>query len=143
MYSSISKGIALLALTLVYLLTSPAKAQEKPIISAKIIFNVQPQQCVTLRQGRDCFATIAIRWQKKVAQALCLYQVIDKKINKKEQLMCWSKSSIGETSIEFESNDNLTYQLRSQEGDHLLAETEIVVSWLHKNTTRRRRWRLF
>ncbi len=119
------------------------KAQENAKMSANISFNVQPQQCVTLRQGRDCFATIKIHWQQQTTQALCLYQVSDKATNSKEQLMCWPKENEGKTTVEFESNDNLIYQLRTQEGDRLLAETEVIVSWLHKNTTQRRRWRLF
>jgi hypothetical protein len=143
MYSSNSKGFALLVYALFYFFLSSVEAQEQTSISSKVVFNVQPQQCVTLRQGRDCFATITIQWEKNAAQALCLYQIVNKELNNKEQLKCWSKSSMGKASIEFESNDNLTYQLRTQKGDLLLAETEIVVSWLHKNTTRRRRWRLF
>ena len=143
MYSSVSKGIALLVLLSFISFISSANAENKPTLSTKITFNVQPQQCVTLRQGRDCFATITILWQKQTAQSLCLYQVRNEPAQNKEKLMCWSKSNKGQTSLEFESHDNLTYQLRTLKGDHLLAETEIVVSWLHKKTTRRRRWRLF
>jgi len=143
MYSSVCKGFALLVFTLFNLFVLLVKAEEIPVISADITFNVQPQQCVTLRQGRDCFATITILWQNQTAQTLCLYQVRNEPALNKEKLMCWSKSKKGQTSLEFESHDNLTYQLRTLKGDHLLAETEIVVSWLHKKTTRRRRWRLF
>lgn len=144
MYFSTSKRIALCIFLFSIFLLMPAHAQEKTSISSKVLFNVQPQQCVTLRQGRDCFATITIQWEKQIAQALCLYQIVSKEVaNNKKQVKCWSKSNMGTASVEFESNDNLTYQLRTLQGDYLLAETEIVVSWLHKNTTRRRRWRLF
>ncbi len=143
MYSSLSKGFALLVFIFNGYFISPANAESQAILSTKIVFSVQPQQCVTLRQGRDCFATVTIHWQKQTEQALCLYQMKNKQTNNKKQLKCWSKSKEGQTSVEFESNDNLTYQLRTLEDDRLLAETEIVVSWLHKNTTRRRRWRLF
>ncbi len=118
------------------------EAQDKPTMSTKITFSVQPQQCVTLRQGRDCFATINLQWQKSTELSLCLYQ-IDQQHNNKQQVKCWQKSRQGQISIAFESSDNITYQLRSIKDDHLLAETQIVVSWLHKKNTRRRRWRLF
>ncbi len=143
MYSSVSKGFALLLFITLGCFISTANAEDKPTLSTKIAFSVQPQQCVTLRQGRDCFATVTIQWQKQTEQALCLYHVNKKQDQRKKQLVCWPKSKEGHTNIEFESNDNLTYQLRTLKGDHLLAEAEIVVSWLHKATTTRRRWRLF
>lgn len=143
MYSRVGKGIALLVVISFIGFISNATAQEKPTITNRIELSVQPQQCVTLRQGRDCFATITMQWQKPTEQSLCLYQVNKKKITNKQPIICWKKSYQGQVSIEFESSDNITYQLRTQQSDHLVAETEVVVSWLHKNTTRRRRWRLF
>lgn len=142
MYSSVSKGIALLFYIPLITFIPLSTAADNLAVTEKIDFRVQPQQCVTLRQGRDCFATITVQWQKSSAQSLCLYQVNKKQFNKK-QLKCWGKNQQGQTSIEFESSDTLTYQLRTQQGDHLVAQTEVVVSWLHKNTTRRRHWRLF
>ena len=143
MYSSVSKGIALLVVISFIGFIPNSTAQEKTAITDKIEFKVQPQQCVTLRQGRDCFATITMQWQKSTEQSLCLYQINKKQTDNKQQLRCWKKSQQGQMILEFESSDNLIYQLRTQQGDQLVAETEVVVSWLHKNTTRRRRWRLF
>ena len=143
MYSSVSKGIALLIFVTLNGFIFSSKAEDKPAFTHTIEFKVQPQQCVTLRQGRDCFATITMQWHEPTKQSLCLYQVNKKQTDNKLQLRCWQKSRQGQVSIEFESSDNLVYQLRTQHGDHLVAETEVVVSWLHKNTTRRRRWRLF
>ena len=143
MYSSFSKGIALLFYVTLITFIPVSNAEEKLAITDKIEFRVQPQQCVTLRQGRDCFATVTVQWKKSSAQSLCLYQVNKKQLDNKQQLQCWKKIHQGQASIEFESSDTLTYQLRTQQGDHLVAETEVVVGWLHKNTTRRRHWRLF
>lgn len=143
MYSSVCKGIALLVYCLCSFFITPVQAEEKITVSTKVAFSVQPQQCVTLREGRDCFATITVQWQKPIEQALCLYQINTKKADSQKQLICWPKSKKGQASIAFESSDNLTYQLRSLKGEQLVAETEIVVSWVHKKTTTRRRWRLF
>lgn len=143
MYSSVCKGIALLVYILLISATLSVKAEENTALPARVAFSVQPQQCVTLRQGRDCFATITIQWQKPTAQDLCLYQINTKQTDTQKPLICWSKSSKGQTSVAFESSDNLTYQLRTLKGKQLVAEAEVVVSWVHKNTTKRRRWRLF
>jgi hypothetical protein len=143
MYSSISKGTTLLIFSVFNCLMSSVKAEDNTALSTKIAFSVQPQQCVTLRQGRDCFANITIQWQKSTEQALCLYQIKTKKSDTQKQLICWPKSNNGQTSVSFESSDNLTYQLRTLKDKELVAEAEIIVSWVHKNTIKRRRWRLF
>lgn len=143
MYFSICKGCALLFLLLISAFTFSLNAQEIPNIQHKVNFNVQPQQCVTLRQGRDCFATIVIQWNTPVKKSLCLYQVNKQQDNSQKQLHCWMQKDNGQVDIEFESSVNLTYQLRTHASKKLLAETEVVVSWVHKNPSRKRRWRLF
>lgn len=143
MYSNVSITTLLLTFIMFHCGISSVQAANKEALSAKITFSVQPQQCVTLRQGRDCFTTVTIQWQKNTEQALCLYEMNTKQSDSQKQLMCWQKSSKGQTSVDFESSDNLTYQLRTLEDEHLIAEAEVVVSWVHKKTTRRRRWRLF
>lgn len=145
MYSRVSKGFALLIYTFFTFLFTTVQAQETlaQATSTEITFNVQPQQCVSLRQGRDCFATIKVQWHKQTEQSLCLYQINKRNPNNKEKIICWSKSHNGKASVEFQSNDNLTYQLRTLKDDQLVAEKEVMVSWLHTNTTKRRRWRLF
>lgn len=143
MYSSISKRLALLTYVLFSSVISISKAESNTALSTKTIFSVQPQQCVTLHQGRDCFATVVIQWQKPTEQALCLYQMNTKQADTQKQLMCWPKSNKGQASVSFESSGNLTYQLRTLKDKTLIAEAEMVVSWVHKSTTKRRRWRLF
>jgi len=143
MYSSVSKGVALLFISSFIVFIPISSAENKSTATDQVDFKVQPQQCVTLRQGRDCFATINIHWKQTNQQSLCLYQVKKNNINQKRQLMCWKKAQQGQARIDFQSSDNLTYQLRTLEDDQLITESEVVVSWLHKNTTRRRRWRLF
>ncbi|MCI2283227.1 DUF3019 domain-containing protein [Colwellia sp. MSW7] len=118
-------------------------ATKNPVVNDNIELRLQPQQCVTLRQGRDCFATIKVQWQKTMPQSLCLYQVNKKLNDQRRQLKCWENNHQGQINIEFESSETIIYQLRTQQGDRLVAQTKVVVSWLHKNTTRRRHWRLF
>lgn len=143
MYSSVSKGIALLFYITFTLPIPIANAAEHPVTVDEIQFKMQPQQCVTLRQGRACFATITVQWQKNTPQSVCLYQHNKQQLGNKQPLHCWKSDRQGLTTIEFQSTQSLTYQLRAQESNTLLAETEVMVGWLHKNTNRRRHWRLF
>ena len=143
MYSSFSKGSALIVLMLINSVTCFAKTHIKTSSVNNINFSIQPQQCVTLRHGRDCFATLTVQWQRPTAVSLCLYQINKQQNNSQKQLLCWINKTKGLLEIEFESSENLTYQLRTQKDERVLAETEIVISWVHKNTSRKRHWRLF
>lgn len=143
MYSNLSKGSALLVLMLTNSVSCLAKAEVKTNSAKTINFSIRPQECVTLRHGRDCFATLIVQWQKPNTASVCLYQINEHQSNNQKQLLCWTNKSKGQLDIEFESSENLTYQLRTQKDNRVIAETEIVVSWVHKNTSRKRHWRLF
>lgn len=160
MYSSAGKGFAILVPILSYLSHSTAWASNEvtsnnmPLAVAltqvskdkqallkqnsKINFAAQPAQCVTLRQGRDCFATIQLTWQSENSQSICLYQQ-----GKEQALKCWQGLTRAQYALEFESNESVIYQLRAPKNSQVIAETDITVSWLHKRTSRKRRWRLF
>lgn len=145
MYSNVGKGIAIVykkvPLLLLYslLVISPAKAKEgEALNTVQLGFAALPEQCVTLRQGRDCFATVELQWQSPEKQSFCLYQE-----GKKKQLACWQNNNKVQIKIEFQSNKSLKYQLRNISDNKLIAETQVEVSWQHKSTTRKRRWRLF
>jgi len=145
MYSNIGKGFAIIyakvTLLLLYSLfaVSPAQAEEKKILtSVQLDFTALPEQCVTLRQGRACFATVELKWQSIAKQSFCLYQE-----GKQKQLACWQDNNDIQIKVEFESNKSVKYQLRTITDDKIIAETQVEVSWQHKSTSRKRRWRLF
>jgi hypothetical protein len=161
MYSNLGKGIALLlffGFCRPYNLASAEEFESKtantPIADAlekmaeadltsltEIDFVAQPDQCVTLRQGRDCFATIKLKWQASAKENICLYQ--NDQQGKSQQLMCWKNNNAAQINIEFQSNESINYQLRTSKNNHVIAETQVKVSWQYKTTSRKRRWRLF
>ncbi|QBG37037.1 DUF3019 domain-containing protein [Litorilituus sediminis] len=160
MYSSAGKGFALLIPIFAYLshstvwANSQVQTDNMPLAAAlaqvskdkqaklndvsKVNFVAQPAQCVTLRQGRDCFASIQLTWQSENSQSICLYQQ-----GKEQALKCWQGLTRAQYALEFESNESVIYQLRTPTNSQVIAETDITVSWLHKRTSRKRRWRLF
>lgn len=105
---------------------------------APIELITQPEQCVTLRQGRSCFATIHFQWQSTQKESLCLFQA-----NQVKALICWKNTQAGDINIEFEASENTQYQLRTLAHNKVVAQSQIKVSWLHKRSSRKRRWRLF
>jgi len=145
MYSKTGNGIVIvnakvLLLLFYSLLTSAlVKADEVNTLKAKQIdFTALPEQCVTLREGRACFATVELQWKSPSKHSFCLYQE-----GKKKQLGCWQNNNNVQIKVEFESNKNVKYQLRALSDNKVIAETQVEVSWQHKSTSRKRRWRLF
>lgn len=145
MYSNVGNGIAIVhakvLLLLLYslLILTPVKAEEVKTLTNKALnFTALPEQCVTLRQGRACFATVELQWHSTSKHSFCLYQE-----GKKKQLGCWQNNNNVQIKVEFESNKNVKYQLRTLDDDKVIAETQVEVSWQHKSTSRKRRWRLF
>jgi len=102
--------------------------------------NALPSSCVTLHEGRACFAKVTLSWtvnRPLSSNRLCLVQK-----QPKRQLKCWQKSHGDTINIEFESNSPLIYQLLN-ENSQVLAETKVDVSWVYEATPRKRRWRIF
>lgn len=141
MFSNVGAGVTFVLPLLLYSLfvCEQVNANELTTVNKKaVVFTALPEQCVTLRQGRDCFATVELEWRSPYKQSFCLYQEGDK-----QQLGCWENNDNVHIKIEFESNKSIKYQLRTVNENKVIAETQVEVSWQHKNTSRKRRWRLF
>ena len=145
MYSNTGEGIAMLRLLMPFLLLVFTQVQATEASESKVevntgvpSFTVIPEQCVTIRQGRDCFATVQLQWQSVSKHSFCLYQEGTEK-----QLGCWQDNNNMNVKLEFESNKSVRYQLRNLHDDKVIAETKVEVSWQHKKISRKRRWRLF
>ena len=139
MYFNLGKGIAIVLATLFYcLLVGNQVCANELTVTDNVVFTALPEQCVTLRQGRSCFATVELQWQSPSKQSFCLYQEGEEK-----QLGCWKNNNNVQVKIDFESNKSVKYQLRKEVNNKVVAEAQVEVSWQHKNTARKRRWRLF
>lgn len=141
MYSNVVKGVTALKPLLLFglvMMTQAEATETTELNSTEVAFTALPEQCVTLRQGRACFATVELQWQSAQKYNFCLYQE-----GKKKQLGCWQNNNNIQIKVEFESNKSIKYQLRTLTDNKVLAETQVEVSWQHKNTSRKRRWRLF
>jgi len=141
MYFKLGKGIAWLLTVLLFSITGKVFAQQKtPIVTltSDIAFTAKPANCVALHQGRKCYATVSLSWQTSQAGNYCLYQKAGNKMMK-----CWVNSRESQFKFEFESSGKLEYQLIAIKQNKVLAETFIDVSWVHKASPRKRRWRLF
>lgn len=114
-------------------------ADKLPLKSAieTTTLKAKPQKCVTLNEGRTCFANVSFTWQTNLPEELCLIQKAPQKI-----IRCFKKSNLSSVKFEFESNKTMTYQLLNKQ-NNVLAETKIEVNWVYESSPRKRRWRVF
>lgn len=105
-------------------------------LNEPLIIKAQPAQCVALHQGRECFATISLNWQPILLGHYCLYQ-------KETLVKCWENNTSSIISFNFQSSETKRYSIIDQRNKNVVAQTTIEVSWVHKATPRKRRWRLF
>jgi len=140
MYFSVCKGIAnsLLLISLLAFSDSAAAAEKKPTLTASVQFSAKPSQCVALHEGRTCYAQITLSWQINDNGDYCVFEK-----SKKRLIACWQKGLINEAKFDFESNEKVEFILIKKGETQPLAETFVDVSWVHKASPRKRRWRLF
>ncbi|WP_448566530.1 DUF3019 domain-containing protein [Thalassotalea ganghwensis] len=103
-----------------------------------VSFNAQPANCVTLRQGRKCYAQVSLQWSTPVKGNFCIYAK-----NEHSPLKCWQNTNNEQVIFEFESGEKIVYLLTSSDDKKVIAKTSIDVSWVHNAAPRKRRWRLF
>lgn len=103
--------------------------------------HAQPNKCVALNQGRECFANVLIDWQLESVDDYCL--LIKHLDGKLTELKCWEQTSRGQLSFEFQSTRDLQLLLTRSADNETVAAESIQVSWLYQASTRKRRWRLF
>lgn len=105
----------------------------KPYLAAK------PQKCVTLNEGRTCYARIELTWKIPSVNIgkFCLVEQ-----ESQEKLYCFTHQHRNSIKVEFESNKTRTYQLINAE-QKVIAQTHVEVNWVYEASPRKRRWRVF
>jgi hypothetical protein len=137
MFSKWDIGIVLLTYGLCGTFTASAQ-QKTATITLSTNLSAMPAKCITLTQGRQCFASVTLRWQAPIKGNYCIYQE-----GKKQALDCWYNQQQNTTTFEFESSKSLQYKLVAYDQEQVIAQALIEVSWVHEASPRKRRWRLF
>lgn len=106
----------------------------------QVMLQMTPKMCVALTEGRTCYAKVTIEWSTSYTGDFCIVKVDNE--NTQQKIQCWTQSKGSSLSFEFESSESLTYQIITN-NNKTLAETTLNVSWVHENSPRKRRWRLF
>lgn len=106
---------------------------------AETHLEAKPSQCVTVREGNSCKATVILSWETDFQGRLCIVQ--NNQVT--EPLYCWQDRLKGQWSWSFSSAEDNTLQIVQDGQSQVLAEAIVSVRWLYKKQSHRSGWRLF
>jgi len=118
----------------------PNLAFSQEVKHKQAVLQMTPKMCVALTQGRTCYAQATIVWSTSYTGDFCIVKQESESTHKK--IKCWTQSKGNSVNFEFKSSESLTYQIITND-NKTLAEATLNVSWVHENSPRKRRWRLF
>jgi hypothetical protein len=125
----------------VYLLLMFAALVTCPVKAAKgkgAHFELKPNSCIAMSKGKDCYGNLVLSWTLQSPRNVCLYQE-----QRERPIFCWSKRLTGEYSGPFVLSRSSKYSLVDVENEEVLFTDSIAVTWVYKESRKRRRWRLF
>ncbi|MDP2562556.1 DUF3019 domain-containing protein [Psychrobium sp. 1_MG-2023] len=138
-----SRYLKLLSLASALSVATAHATESDPVLeavenSSVVTFDALPSKCIALRQGRECFTTIKLKVKLAALGHYCVYQN-----NVAKPLSCLGDTLDQTLTIEFESSQKVSYSLVNQQSKRVIGVANVDVGWVHKKTSRKRRWRLF
>ena len=134
---TISNYKATLVLVSFFLLATRVEA-EAPLSPTSL--ELTPKLCVLSSKEPVCDSLIDIKWAQEQPLLLCLF---DKEIA--SPLRCWQEQTRGEFQYQLDTDHSLTFQLRKQQDDTLLASEvyQVIRAQAQYRQRRRKPWNFF
>lgn len=108
-------------------------------VASSLRLTVQPTQCVVLEQGQKCHANARVKWQAEQPRSVCLHSSL-----KQKPVKCWEDAIDGTHQEKVVARSSVYYVLKPLAGGEVLAEAELNVAWVYRESRRpNRQWRLF
>lgn len=111
-----------------------AEAEQMPTVS----LSIQPEQCVSMREGLDCYAKVKLNWQSSINANYCLYSD-----QSQQALQCWQGKQTGDFYSEVVSNKDVRFFITKQQEAIELASIVMRVTWVYKRKRSPVSWRVF
>ena len=99
------------------------------------VLDVNPQQCVALTQGQQCYIDVELSWEASTKGDYCLYSSLQE-----QPIYCWFQQKQGVYSQEFSSNSNIEFTLKARDSNNILASNQIEMAWIHKKKGQPSMW---
>jgi hypothetical protein len=133
------RAISLAGLALYCLVQAPAGAVAD-VADGDIRLELSPRICTLAADDKQCEAKVHATWQAPREESLCLVIV-----DRPEIKRCWENYSQGTYNIELIFNEDLIFQLKDPQLQHVLASEALrvireAIRYRHK---RRQPWNIF
>jgi hypothetical protein len=133
--TNVNKNIISLIILLILFSTKPYANTDIPVLTLE----VDPEQCVSIVQGDDCFVDVTIKWYSQQPADYCLFSS-----QQPEPLKCWKKNKQGDLKKEFVANENIVFYLKRPPNEEVIVEEVLEMAWVYKDNGRSRAsWRMF
>ena len=118
--------------------TKSAASSEQQVIAhtASYQLTINPEKCVSLRQGQLCYTDLELTWSSPAAGNYCIFAS-----SQEEPLRCWNAQQTGEYKAEFANDENTQFFLRK--GEQIMAQVELKMAWVYKRKRSPSSWRVF
>lgn len=108
-------------------------------ITSEPLLKINPEQCVALLQGQECYVTIELNWQVSTTGDYCIFSS-----QQTGALKCWTQQNKGDLKREFMAKTNIHIFLKQKRSQVILADAEVKMAWVHKKKGKpRMAWRMF
>ena len=106
-------------------------------VTPKLLLN--PDQCVALMQGQECYVTVQMRWTGLTKDAYCLYSS-----QQKQALHCWKNLANGMLKYAFNAKKNIHLSIKQKNSKLVLIRAQVKMAWVYKKKGKpRMSWRMF
>ena len=132
-------AISLTSLALYCLVQAPAGAVAD-VADGDIRLELSPRICTLAADDKQCEAKVHATWRAPHGESLCLVIV-----DRPEVKRCWENYSQGTYSIELIFNEDLTFQLKDPQLQHVLASEalRVIREAIRYRRKRRQPWNIF
>lgn len=105
----------------------------------QITLSLKPKECVVLKEGDKCYASINVKWKASEPGSFCLFR----KPNE-VKLQCWKDVSEGQFTENLVMDIQVDYYLVRADSPEILSREKITLSWVHRKSSRpEHTWRIF
>lgn len=100
---------------------------------------LQPETCIALNKGDQCYQEINVVWYSTQVGNYCLHTG-----NSSLPTYCWKAADHGSFKLEFKSDTDVEYRLINRDTNQVIRTRKVSVAWVYRsNQKKRSSWRLF
>ncbi len=104
-----------------------------------ITLSLKPKECVVLKEGDKCYASVKLQWKASEPGSFCLFRTPGD-----IKMKCWKDVSEGRFTEDLVMDQQVDYYLVQADSSEILSRGKITLAWVNKKSSRpEHTWRIF